>query len=176
MSNILDSVATFTALIESPVGPIELLSDGRSLVGLYFARHKNRQPARSQIDHSCPVLTATAYQLEEYFAGTRRVFDLPLTASGTAFQQKVWESLSTIPFGECISYAEQARRIGNPRASRAVGTANGRNPISIIIPCHRVIGKSGQLTGYGGGLSIKEWLLDHENQDTPRRTPPPRSN
>ncbi len=101
-------------------------------------------------------------QLQEYLAGERRTFDVTLAPAGTPFQQRVWEALLTIPYGETISYGEQARRIGQPTASRAVGGANGRNPISIIVPCHRVIGASGKLTGYAGGVDRKDWLLAHE--------------
>jgi methylated-DNA-[protein]-cysteine S-methyltransferase len=102
-------------------------------------------------------------QLRAYFDGERTTFALPLRMSGTPFQRMVWDALLTIPFGTTISYAEQARRIGRPEATRAVGAANGRNPIAIIVPCHRVIGSSGMLTGYGGGLMLKEWLLNHES-------------
>jgi methylated-DNA-[protein]-cysteine S-methyltransferase len=108
------------------------------------------------------VLERTAEQLAEYFAGERREFDLPLAARGTGFQEIVWRALLAIPFGETCSYGEIAKAIGRPSASRAVGAANGRNPISIIIPCHRVIGSTGELTGYGGGMDNKRWLLDHE--------------
>jgi methylated-DNA-[protein]-cysteine S-methyltransferase len=101
-------------------------------------------------------------QLSEYFAGTRRTFHLPLRLQGTEFQQRVWRELTEIPYGETWSYGQLARRIGNPNASRAVGLANGRNPISILVPCHRVIGADGSLTGYGGGLERKQWLLAHE--------------
>jgi len=111
------------------------------------------------------VLTRAARQLAEYFAGTRRTFDLPLafTTRATPFQQKVWRALLTIPFGETRSYGEIAAQIGSPRAVRAVGAANGRNPISIIAPCHRVIGSNGDLTGFGGGMEAKAWLLAHES-------------
>jgi methylated-DNA-[protein]-cysteine S-methyltransferase len=101
-------------------------------------------------------------QLGEYFAGSRSEFDLVLDPVGTEFQRRAWTVLRGIPFGETISYGEQARRLGDPKASRAVGTANGRNPLSIVVPCHRVVGADGRLTGFGGGLSAKAWLLDHE--------------
>ncbi len=109
-----------------------------------------------------PVLKAAARQLEEYFAGDRRDFDLPVALHGTAFQRKVWEQLQGIPCGETLSYGQLAKRIRQPSASRAVGLANGRNPVSIVIPCHRVIGADGSLTGYGGGIERKQWLLEHE--------------
>jgi methylated-DNA-[protein]-cysteine S-methyltransferase len=108
------------------------------------------------------VLAQTARQLAEYFAGKRRAFELPLAPRGSGFQERVWRALLKIKFGETRSYGEIARAIGRPSASRAVGAANGRNPIAIIVPCHRVIGANGQLTGYGGGLPIKQWLLEHE--------------
>lgn len=109
-----------------------------------------------------PVLVATRAQLDEYFAGRRREFDLPLAPQGTAFQRKVWWELANIPYGRTISYAQLATRIGKPSATRAVGAANGRNPLSILLPCHRVIGADGSLTGYGGGLPIKRFLLKLE--------------
>jgi methylated-DNA-[protein]-cysteine S-methyltransferase len=108
------------------------------------------------------VLDETARQLREYFAGTRQTFDLPLAPRGSGFQELVWQTLLKIPFGETWSYGQLAKHIGRPSASRAVGTANGANPISIIVPCHRVIGANGTLTGYGGGLPAKRWLLAHE--------------
>jgi methylated-DNA-[protein]-cysteine S-methyltransferase len=109
-----------------------------------------------------PVIQAATTQLTEYFAGARTEFDLPLEPEGTPFQLQVWEVLRGIPFGETISYGEQARRLGDQRKSRAVGGANGRNPLSIIVPCHRVVGADGRLTGYASGVEIKQWLLEHE--------------
>jgi methylated-DNA-[protein]-cysteine S-methyltransferase len=108
------------------------------------------------------VLKSAALQLKEYFTGTRREFDLPVALHGTAFQCKVWEHLKSIPCGETRTYGQLAQRIRQPTASRAVGLANGRNPVSIVIPCHRIIGSDGSLTGYGGGLERKQWLLEHE--------------
>jgi methylated-DNA-[protein]-cysteine S-methyltransferase len=113
-------------------------------------------------DAAAAPLAAAIRQLSEYFAGSRRVFDLPLRMQGTLFQQRVWRQLAEIPYGTTWSYGELAKRIDNPSASRAVGLANGRNPISILVPCHRVIGADGSLTGYGGGLDRKRWLLAHE--------------
>lgn len=110
------------------------------------------------------MLARAAAQLAAYFAGERRDFDLPLAPQGTPFQQRVWDALLAIPYGAVRSYGDVARAIGRPAASRAVGAANGRNPIAIIVPCHRVIGASGQLTGYGGGLPTKRWLLEHEQR------------
>jgi methylated-DNA-[protein]-cysteine S-methyltransferase len=150
--------------IESPIGRIVLHSDGTALTGLYMD-----VPARPPIglegwalDASAEPLRDAAWQLNEYFAGRRREFDVPLRLRGTQFQQRVWQVLQEIPYGETLSYGELARRIGNPNASRAVGLANGRNPISILVPCHRVIGADGSLTGYGGGVERKRWLLAHE--------------
>jgi methylated-DNA-[protein]-cysteine S-methyltransferase len=113
-------------------------------------------------------LPAAARQLKEYFAGKRREFDLPLRMEGTEFQQRVWRELTKIPFGETRSYGQLAKRLNNPNGSRAVGLANGRNPIAIIVPCHRVIGADGSLTGFGGGIDRKEWLLTHEGQPVTR--------
>ena len=107
-------------------------------------------------------MRAAATQLDEYFAGTRRAFDLPLDLRGTLFQNRTWSALAELPYGTTVSYGEQARRLGVPRAARAVGAANGSNPLPIVLPCHRVIGANGALTGYGGGLDVKRWLLAHE--------------
>ena len=157
-----ESPSVYQMVIESPVGPIELVSNGESLNGLYFSSHKNRPEIQSNTPQPCSLLREAAHQLEAYFAGRRQAFDVPLAVRGTEFQRTVWGALKAIPFGESISYAELARRMERPSACRAVGTANGRNPISIIIPCHRVVGMSGRLTGYAGGLKIKEWLITHE--------------
>jgi methylated-DNA-[protein]-cysteine S-methyltransferase len=121
---------------------------------------------------STRVLAAAAEQLAQYFAGERKDFDLALGAIGTSFQQLVWRALTTIPFGETWTYGELARSIGRPSASRAVGAANSKNPLGIIVPCHRVIGASGELTGYAGGMPAKKWLLDHERgQSISKRSP-----
>ncbi len=157
------------ARIASPIGTLRLIASPAGLIGVYMPRHV-REPAASELESSelelvepeHSVLRETAKQLGEYFAGTRREFDLPLAATGTEFQRRVWQTLSTIEFGVTWSYGELARAIDQPNASRAVGGANGRNPISIIVPCHRVIGSKGSLTGYGGGEWNKRWLLDHE--------------
>lgn len=122
-----------------------------------------------------PVLVETARQLAAYFAGERQVFDLPLAPEGTAFQQMVWTALTKIPFGETRTYGQQAALIRRPSASRAVGAANGKNPIGIIVPCHRVIGTNGTLTGYAGGLAMKQWLLEHERRYSSRLHAPPSS-
>jgi methylated-DNA-[protein]-cysteine S-methyltransferase len=153
--------------IETPIGPLLLLGDGEGLVELGLPeRGKLAQPPAGA-QASKARLRAAAHQLGEYFAGTRSQFDLPLHPSGTAFQLEVWGALLTIPYGETVSYKDIAQRIGRPRAVRAVGAANGANPLAIIVPCHRVIGSHGDLVGYGGGLPIKRWLLAHERQFAP---------
>ena len=150
--------------VDSPIGRLMLTSDGTALTGLFMEpSRKAPHPADGWVeDLGVPPLAATVRQLGEYFAGSRREFDLPLRFEGTAFQRRVWQELTEIRYGETWSYGQLARRIGNPSASRAVGLANGRNPISILVPCHRVIGADGSLTGYGGGLERKRWLLAHE--------------
>jgi len=150
--------------IESPVGPLLLVADEAGLRQIHFVN--GRHPARpeSSWEENRGPLKATIRQLRAYFAGELEEFDLPLAPEGTSFQLKVWKRLCGIPYGETISYGELARRIGNPNASRAVGLANGSNPIPIVIPCHRVIGSNGKLTGYGGGLPIKEKLLALERK------------
>ncbi len=151
--------------IESPIGPLLLTCDGKALTGLYMDVPGRRPPQDTDDwvqDAGADPLPAAVRQLNEYFAGTRREFDLPLRLKGSEFQRRVWRRLTEIRYGETLSYGELAKRIGNPNASRAVGLANGRNPISILVPCHRVIGADGSLTGYGGGLERKRWLLAHE--------------
>lgn len=152
-------------VVESPVGPLTLVSDGTHLTGLYFTEHRHAPtdvgPAVTA-DGAAPVLLRTATQLAEYFAGTRTTFDIPVAARGTDFQRRVWQLLEQIPFGQTRSYGQLAAELGQPGASRAVGLANGRNPVSIVVPCHRVIGASGAVTGYGGGVERKQVLLDLE--------------
>jgi methylated-DNA-[protein]-cysteine S-methyltransferase len=150
--------------IDSLIGRLMLQTDGVSLTGLYMDVPGRPLPGMNdrQEDANAGPLPEAVRQLEEYFAGNRRVFDLPLHLDGTEFQLRVWRALTEIPYGETRSYGELAQYIGNPNASRAVGLANGRNPISILVPCHRVIGADGSLTGYGGGLPRKQWLLAHE--------------
>jgi methylated-DNA-[protein]-cysteine S-methyltransferase len=150
--------------LDSPIGRLHLWARGDALVGVYFLEHKGAPtPAGpAQPDHT--VLAAACRQLAEYFAGARRVFDLPVHATGTSFQHAVWRALGQIPFGATSTYAALARAIAQPAAVRAVGAANGRNPLSIIVPCHRVIGSGGSLTGYAGGVPTKHWLLDHERR------------
>jgi methylated-DNA-[protein]-cysteine S-methyltransferase len=148
---------------ESPIGRLLLTSDGIALTGLYMEPSRKAQSTDGWTeDVTVAPLSAAVRQLTEYFDGTRRAFDLPLRLLGTTFQTRVWRELTEIPYGQTWSYGQLAKRIDNPTASRAVGLANGRNPISILVPCHRVIGADGSLTGYGGGLERKRWLLAHE--------------
>ncbi len=153
--------AKYTKVIASPVGPLRLIAEGDELVGVYFEKGRDVAPPAEPAD-AHPVLQRAARELNEYFAGRRKAFDLPLRATGTPFQQQVWRALAAIPFGERISYEELARRVGRPKAMRAVGAANGRNPLPIIVPCHRVVAKDGSLSGFGGGVVNKRRLLDHE--------------
>ncbi|WP_254510876.1 methylated-DNA--[protein]-cysteine S-methyltransferase [Anatilimnocola floriformis] len=161
------ALETFYSQFESPVGEITLVGDQKSLLGLYMPAHKHWKGLPSGCQRNDDVLAAAREQLTEYFAGERQEFDLPFRFVGTPFQQRVWQELWKIPFGVTISYAEMARRVGQPTATRAVGAANGRNPISIIVPCHRVIASDGKLTGYGGGMENKRWLLDFELANAP---------
>ena len=149
----------------SPLGPLLLTADGLALTGLFL--HTSPTPASHWIrdDHAAPFPEARQ-QLLAYFAGDLTDFALPLAPVGTAFQLRVWDALRAIPYGETCSYGDLARRLGSPGAARAVGLANGRNPISIIVPCHRVVGTSGRLTGYSGGRERKAFLLDLERQKT----------
>jgi methylated-DNA-[protein]-cysteine S-methyltransferase len=147
--------------IDSPVGTLKLVARHDALVAVVWRDHAAGQvPVADAMESSSdPVLEETARQLGEYFGGERRQFELPLEFLGTEFQRRAWQALQSIPYGETRSYADMARQIGHPKAVRAVGAANGRNPISIIVPCHRVIGSSGALTGFGGGLDAKAYLL-----------------
>ena len=155
------TLTTWTTTIDSPVGPLLLTSNGTSLTRLLF----DVPPDPDVVDRArAPSSTRRSRQLAEYFAGERTDFDLPLEPAGTPFQLRVWETLRDIPYAETINYGQLADRIGNPNASRAVGLANGRNPISIVVPCHRVIGANGSLTGYGGGLDRKRTLLELERR------------
>ncbi len=172
--------------IMTPCGPLTLLCDGRALTAVRFGREadgaataKTAQAGAEMFEKVMPtqqtqearaaqeILEQAAREIGEYFEGKRRAFAVPTAAAGTPFQQAVWNALKEIPYGETRTYGEIARRIGHPRASRAVGQANNRNPLPIVVPCHRVIGTSGALTGYAGGLAVKERLLELER--TPRR-------
>lgn len=150
--------------VASPVGQLELLASDNGLSAILWENEDRlriqRQPVVDRPEH--PLLLQTARQLNEYFAGERQLFELPLDVSGTDFQKKVWAALLTIPYGETRSYAEIAGQVGRPAAVRAVGAANGKNPLSIVVPCHRVIGSNGRLTGFAGGLTTKAYLLNLE--------------
>jgi methylated-DNA-[protein]-cysteine S-methyltransferase len=150
--------------LETPIGPL-LIAGGDRVWRIEFPSNgEPRKPRAGWVKSSTGALEEAARQLREYFLGSRREFDLPLAPEGTDFQRTVWRELRKIPYGQTISYGELARRIGNANASRAVGAANGANPIPIVIPCHRVIGANGKLTGFGGGLPIKEKLLALEGR------------
>ena len=152
--------------ISSPTGPIHIVADDFHLRALTFNPNWEQvhDPATELIKKSNVIIEATCFQLEEYFAKRRTEFNLPILLEGTVFQKQTWRALLTIPYGETRSYSEQAMLIGNPKAVRAVGRTNGLNAIGIIVPCHRVIGKSGKLTGYAGGLEVKKYLLDLESR------------
>jgi methylated-DNA-[protein]-cysteine S-methyltransferase len=155
-------------MIESPVGKLKLVASDKGLVAILWDNDRPHQgvPLRDLVaneQHS--VLVDTERQLREYFAGKRKTFSVSLDMRGTRFQKNVWEALLAIPFGETRSYGQLAKQLGNPNATRAVGAANGKNPLSIIVPCHRVIGSSGKLTGFGGGLEAKAHLLNLETSD-----------
>jgi methylated-DNA-[protein]-cysteine S-methyltransferase len=154
---------------ESSLGKLLMQSDGQVLTGLHFhdEKHVPRQEADWQLDPDLPVFERTRTQLDEYFSGTRREFDVPIRPMGTEFQRRVWEVLLRIPYGVTTTYGAMARDLGQPTAMRAVGAANGRNPISIIVPCHRAIGADGTLTGYAGGLYRKRALLELESTTMP---------
>lgn len=154
----------FYKLMPSPVGVLTLIASDRGVAAILWENENpNRVRQRAgEEDPSHPVLMETERQLKEYFAGERTLFTVTLDFVGTEFQKKVWQALVTIPFGETRSYAEIARQIGHPKAVRAVGAANGKNPVSIIAPCHRVIGSNGKLTGFAGGLEAKAFLLNIE--------------
>lgn len=163
MTTLAANLACYTRM-ESPVGPLLLVADDSGLRRIDFVNGRNPREADPQWHEDAEPLRETVRQLCAYFGGELESFDLTLAPQGTPFQLTVWNRLCEIPFGETISYGELARRIGNPSASRAVGLANGSNPIPIVIPCHRVIGSNGKLTGYGGGLPIKEKLLGLERR------------
>ena len=152
------------AYLNSPVGTLLLACDSSGLRRIKFPNPGGPARPRPEWREDWSCLAEPIRQLRAYFAGDLESFDLPLAPEGTAFQQRVWSELCTIPYGGTISYGELAKRIGNPKASRAVGLANGSNPIPIVIPCHRVIGANGKLTGYGGGLAVKEKLLALEQR------------
>ena len=155
-------------MIESPVGKLKLVASDKGLVAILWDNdrpHRGVPLSDLVANEQHPVLVDTERQLREYFAGKRKTFSVALDMRGTRFQKNVWEALLAIPFGETRSYGQLAKQLGNPQATRAVGAANGKNPLSIIVPCHRVIGSSGKLTGFGGGLEAKAHLLNLETSD-----------
>lgn len=156
--------------IDSPVGPLRLVATDDALVAVLWPEEREGRVkfTSEPVAGQSRVLAQTAAELHEYFNGGRRHFDVPLELRGTEFQQLVWRSLADIPFGETSTYGKQAAAIGRPRAVRAVGSANGRNPLSIVLPCHRIVGADGTLTGFAGGISTKRWLLDHETLSAAR--------
>lgn len=156
----------FSTTVESPVGALTIVATHDGVRAILWP---DDNPARVRLadrieDAGHPVIVAAVAQLHEYFAGGRTEFDVPLDAVGTEFQRSAWDALRAIPYATTVSYGEQAERMGDRRKARAVGAANGRNPISIIVPCHRVVGASGALTGFAGGTDTKAWLLDHEQR------------
>jgi methylated-DNA-[protein]-cysteine S-methyltransferase len=163
-------MTTFFTTLESPVGELLLVGDGEALTGLYMNAQKYARVAQSDWRRATQPFAAAVEQLRAYFTGTLRAFDLRLAPDGTTFQRRVWRALLDIPFGRTESYGALAQRIDAPGAARAVGLANGHNPIGIIVPCHRVIGANGSLTGYGGGIERKRWLLAHEASFIPLLT------
>ncbi len=154
--------------LETPIGRLLLVADEQGLRHIDFPNANQEARVEPGWRRERRFLEAAIQQLEAYFAGDLKAFDLALAADGTPFRHKVWDELVRIPYGETISYGELARRIRQPSASRAVGHANGANPLPIVVPCHRVIGSSGKLTGFGGGLPTKQWLLEHERRHAPR--------
>jgi methylated-DNA-[protein]-cysteine S-methyltransferase len=164
-SSIMTTISLHRTTIDSPVGELGLVATSTALVAVLWPEERDGRVrfAVEPTDGSNEILTQTADQLGEYFDGDRRVFDLSLELRGTDFQQEVWQSLADIAYGETSTYGKQAVAIGRPRAIRAVGSANGRNPLSIVLPCHRIVGADGKLAGFAGGLDTKRWLLDHES-------------
>lgn len=163
-----NAMKLFYKIMDSPVGKLKLVASDKGLVAILW---ENDNPRRVRLgdlaeDRKHSILRETERQLEEYFAGERKSFSLALDMRGTRFQNDVWEALLAIPFGETRSYGQLAKQLGNPKATRAVGAANGRNPISIVVPCHRVIGASGKLTGFAGGLDTKAHLLELEARNS----------
>ncbi len=157
--------ATRVAYYESPIGLVEVRGGEKGVSALNFVGARDPQAVRTGKGPLPAPLAECLTQLDEYFRGERRRFSVELDLSGTAFQMKVWKELRAVRFGKMVSYLDIAKAVGNPAGTRAVGGANHRNPVSIIIPCHRVVGSDGRLTGYGGGLWRKDWLLRHEGND-----------
>lgn len=169
----------FYITMPSPIGELTLTAIDDGITGILFETNRHAKPRLEEWTHATAndggrpavlALSAVRSQLEEYFRGARREFDLPLAPRGTDFQRRVWDALREIPFGRTVSYIDIARRLGDPAAVRAVGAANGRNPIPIVVPCHRVIGADGSLVGFGGGIERKRWLLAHERPAAEQRS------
>jgi methylated-DNA-[protein]-cysteine S-methyltransferase len=160
-------VSLFYKFMNSPVGNLKLVASDQGLVAILWENNTPRRVPLEDLTEAAnhPMLARTEQQLQEYFAGKRKSFSMPLDMRGTHFQKSVWQALQAIPFGETRTYGDLARQLGNPTATRAVGAANGRNPVSIVVPCHRVIGASGKLTGFAGGLAVKAHLLGLEEGD-----------
>jgi len=150
------------AIVASPLGEILITGSATAITGVYINPEHQLASIHHNAPSTLPHITAACQQLAEYFAGTRREFNLPIEQTGTVFQQQVWAALCTIPFGELRSYRDICHTIGSPTAFRAVGSANGQNKIAIIVPCHRVIAANGKLSGYAGGIEVKQWLINHE--------------
>ncbi|TDR48905.1 methylated-DNA-[protein]-cysteine S-methyltransferase [Tahibacter aquaticus] len=163
----MDSMLVYD-IVETPIGPLLLLGSVQGVRRIEFPRNGRANMPETGLDRDSQLFARAAQQLRDYFDGLRTAFDFPRDAQGTPFQHQVWNALCEIPSAETISYGELALRIGRPAASRAVGAANGANPLPIVVPCHRVIGSNGSLTGFGGGLPIKRWLIDHERRHAPR--------
>ena len=157
------AVGSIATLVPSPIGDILLTSDGDALTGLYMSPHSGLPEIDVEPGNGDAFFDDVTAQLSAYFTGDLRSFDVAVRPTGTAFQLRVWSELTKIPYGETISYADLAHRVGSPKGFRAVGQANGRNPVSVIVPCHRVIGADGSLTGFGGGSERKRFLLDLES-------------
>ncbi|MEY4220931.1 MAG: putative methylated-DNA-protein-cysteine methyltransferase [Actinomycetota bacterium] len=158
-------VSYFSGVLTAPIGDVTVVASDLGVRYVMFAEDAHPKPLSNldiHVNPQHPVVKYTLDQLREYFDGARIAFDVPLDLHGTEFQVATWKSLAEIPFGKTISYGEQAASIGRPKAVRAVGGANGRNPVAIVLPCHRVIGANGSLTGFGGGIAVKQWLLQHE--------------
>ncbi len=153
-----------TTYYQSPIGPIEIRASENAVTSVIFC-----DECRYETNGGSEITEECARQLDEYFNGKRLIFDVPVEQEGTTFQQSVWNTLTSIPFGETVCYADVAKMLGNPQSVRAVGAANGQNKIWIIVPCHRVIGSDGSLTGYAGGVECKRWLLAHEAKVSKKR-------
>jgi methylated-DNA-[protein]-cysteine S-methyltransferase len=161
--------ARYFSRMDSPIGPVLFLGDEDGLVALHLEKKRYGPEQPAEASRNDDVFAAAREQMAAYFKGDLKEFDVPLAADGTPFQKTVWRALMDIPFGETESYGALAKRIGHDGAARAVGLANGHNPIAIVVPCHRVIGSNGSLTGYGGGIERKKWLLEHERRFWPSK-------